>query len=511
MSANRRQFLASAAAAAALTAVRTGRASDLKSRRPNILVFLTDDQAQWAQQSYGNPDVVSPNMAAIADRGVKMTQAFTTCPVCSPARASFFTGRMPSQHGIQDWLMETWYEKRNMLAGQTIISEPLKAAGYHTGLVGKWHCGACRIPKRAFDYWFSFWVAQYPHFGMQNFSNQGRHIQEYGNQSALLTVRALEFLKGTHSARRKNREPFFLFVGYTDTHIPHIQAPQQYVDYFNKQPLDWFKVPPFASCHGQIAGPQDGVPPLESEQHARLAQYYAAVRNIDHQVGEVVGAVKNMGVLDDTLVIYTGDHGLNGGHHGFWEKGNATTPQNFVDESIRIAAFLSWKNGGFARGATCDDLVSHPDLFMTILDAAQAIPSEAELRNINSPGRSYLRQLRGEKVTGWRDAMICEYGNARMIRNDHYKLILRYPYKHVKAPNELYDLKSDPQETQNIYHKPEHQDTIKALGARIDAFFKVYTVPGHSGLELEKQPIPDPNAPWIAMAQRDYQWVQRDY
>jgi len=506
---SRRNFLGAVAAAAGSSALRRGRASDIKPRRPNILIFLTDDHSQIAQQAYGNPDVVAPHMTAIAENGVKMTQAFTTCPVCSPARASFFTGRMPSQHGIQDWLSGK-FRRTDMLAGQTLISQPLKAAGYHTGLVGKWHCGYAQAPKAGFDYWFSL-IKQFPHFGTQNFSNQGKHIREYGNQSQLLTPWALKFLKDSRSFRRKNREPFFLFVGYTDTHIPHIQAPQEYVNYFNKQRLNWFQPPPFAPCHGQLAEPWDGAPHLATEQHARLAQYYAAVRNVDDQVGKIVSAVRDLGVLDDTMVIYTNDHGLNCGRHGVWEKGPATVPQNFLDESIRVANFISWKNGGIVRGTACNSMVSHPDLFMTILDAAGAVPTAAELAQINSPGKSYLRQLRGEKDSGWRDAMICEYGNARMILNDRYKLILRYPYRHVQPPNELYDRKLDPQETRNVYQKAEYQATITQLAGRIDAFFKAYTVPGHSGLELESQPVFNKVAPWILTYKRDYQWVQRTY
>lgn len=501
-----------AAMATSLPTLRTAKASQIKTQRPpNILVFLTDDHGRWAQQPYGNPDLKTPNLNWLNDRGTRMTQAYTTCPVCSPARASFFTGRMPSQHGIQDWLYEPGHIYDNCLKGQTLISEPLKGAGYHTGLVGKWHCGATRFPKTAFDYWYSFWVWQYPHFGKQNFSNQGNYQEEYGNQSQLLTNRALEFLKNSRSGRRKNREPFFLFVGYTDTHAPHIQAPKKYVDYYNKQPLNWFGVPPFAACHGQIASKGDGVPHLASEQHARLAQYYGAVANIDAQVGRMIAALKQMGELDDTMIVYTGDHGLNGGHNGFWEKGNATIPQNFVDDSILISSIISWRNGGIKAGATSDAIVSHPDLFMTILDVAQAHPSQAVMKNVNSPGLSYLRQLRGENVSGWRDHIICEYGNARMIRTDRYKLILRYPFHWVQAPNELYDLHADPHERVNVYDKAEHKELIKDLGRKINAFFAVYTVPGNSGLELESQPTPNPDAPWIVMARRDTQWTVRDY
>ena len=113
-----------------------GKTRDGKTRRPNILVFLADDHAQWLQQAYGNSEVQTPNMSRIARDGVVMRNAFTTCPVCSPARASFFTGRMPSQHGIHDWIEESKQAyAAPWLEGQTLLPELLRGVGYHTGLV----------------------------------------------------------------------------------------------------------------------------------------------------------------------------------------------------------------------------------------------------------------------------------------------------------------------------------------------------------------------------------------
>ena len=195
-------------------------------KRPNILVFLTDDHGEWAQRAYGNSELLTPNMDRLAARGTRMTQAFTPCPVCSPARASFMTGRMPSQHGIHDWLQEDSYELTHPgLSGQTLISELMKSAGYNTGLVGKWHCGRTREPKPGFDRWFSYWVAQYPHEGIQKFSDQGKLVTEEGQQSPLLTRRAVDFLQDHQRNEGADGNPFFLFVSYVDTHGPHDAAP----------------------------------------------------------------------------------------------------------------------------------------------------------------------------------------------------------------------------------------------------------------------------------------------
>lgn len=498
----RREFLKlSGAVGAGLAAWPLGsRAAETeaKSARPNILVFLTDDHGQWAQHCYGNSELKTPNLDRLAARGVRMREAFTTCPVCSPARASFFTGRMPSQHGIHDFLGE----KRNAfthpgLTGQTLISELLKNAGYHTGLVGKWHCGREREPKPGFDRWFSYWVDQYPHVGEQHFSDQGNLVVEEGQQSALLTRRAIEFLQQHKQKEAADGKPFFLFISYVDTHSPHNGAPKDLVAQYAEATFRDIPNEKFPACHGKAENPVD---PNDEAEHRKRMEYYGAVANVDHKVGRVLDTLEATGQMDNTLIVYTGDHGLNAGQHGMWEKGNATLPQNFLEESTRIACTVSWPAGGIQRHATCDDFVSHPDLWATLLDIAGATPDAATAAQINSPGVSYLRQLRGQNVPDWRQTIISEYGNARMARNDRYKLIKRYPFAGVTFPDELYDLQEDPRETTNRHSDPALKPVVEKLSAEIHQFFAKYTVPGHSGLDLANQPECTPASPWLLAA-----------
>jgi len=209
------------------------------------------------------------------------------------------------------------------------------------------------------------------------------------------------------------------------------------------------------------------------------------------------------GQLENTLIVYTGDHGLNCGHHGVWEKGNATTPQNFLEESVRVACTVSWPAGGIAQNVNCNDLVSHPDLWATLLDIAGATPDAQTAAKINSPGVSYLRQLRGQQVSGWRQTIFSEYGNARMARTERYKLIKRYPYEGFGFPDELYDLQTDPRETNNCHGDPALQPVVKDLSAQLDQYFARFTIPGHSGLDLEHQPICRPDSPWVK-AKKDH-------
>lgn len=499
----RRDFIKlTGAAGASLAASPLTRAASVhgsaRSSRPNIVVFLTDDHGQWAQHAYGNSELKTPNMDRLARQGTRMTQAFTTCPVCSPARASFFTGRMPSQHGIHDWLEETTDALSHPgLEGQTLISELLKDAGYHTALIGKWHCGKTSVPKPGFDRWFSFYVSQYPHDGVQHFSDQGKELVEDGQQSPLLTSQAVDFLNRHQHKPGSQGEPFFLFISYVDTHSPHNAAPEDLVEKYDTATFSDIPKEEFAACHGRTLDPVNADP--EKERRNRM-EYYGAVSSIDREVGKVLHALEATGQMENTLVIYTGDHGLNAGQHGMWEKGNATIPQNFLEESVRISCTVSWPAGGIKQNATCADFVSHPDLWATLLDIADAKPNEATSAKINSPGKSYLEQLRGKEITGWRQTIISEYGNARMARNGRYKLIKRYPYAGVTFPDELYDLKEDPRETVNRHNDSSLNPVLEQLSREIDEFFAKYTVPGHSGLDLEHQPECTPASPWLVAA-----------
>ena len=505
---DRRRFLkAGAAAALAAGCAAQPKQANLatnsrpsKSGGPNILVFLTDDHGRWAQPAYGNSEIEAPNLDRLASRGVRMTRAYTPCPVCSPARASFFTGRMPSQHGIHDWIEEIHHDAVHPgLKGQTLISDLLKDAGYHTGLVGKWHCGLSREPHPGFDRWFCYWTNQYPHHGTQNFSDQGRHIVEEGYQSHLLTNRAIEFLKNHQRNRAHDGQPFFLFVGYVDTHSPHNEAPPELVARYQNATFRDIPEEELPSCHGRAIS-RAGPPGPERQ---RRTDYYAAVTNIDREVGRVLAELESSGELDNTLIVYTADHGYNAGHHGIWEKGNGTNPQNFFDESIRVPCTISWPVGGVGQNVVCNDAVNHCDLWATLLDVAHAQPSADHAVRINSPGKSYLPQLLGKPAEAKRNVEICEYGNARMIRDDRFKLIRRYPFEGLRFPDELYDLKEDPRETVNRISDAGLGQATSELDRQMNDFFAKYTVPGHSGLDLEHQPECTPGSPWIVAV--DYQ------
>jgi arylsulfatase A-like enzyme len=196
--------------------------------------------------------------------------------------------------------------------------------------------------------------------------------------------------------------------------------------------------------------------------------------------------------LEDTLVIYTSDHGLNCSQHGIWGKGNGTLPLNMVEESVRIPMILNHPSH-FITEQRRPEFVDHTDLFQTILDYAE-LTLDADFRTErNYPGRSFAPILT-ERVplNDWKQFQIGEYGDVRMIRDAQYKLVRRYP----DGPNELFDLNADPREMVNCFDKPEYQAISDRLTAELDAFFARYADPVKSGLNVKNLPIHNSGESW---------------
>lgn len=133
---------------------------EMNDQPPNILFILSDDQGVWANGAYGNHEIITPNIDALAEEGLRFDNFFCATPVCSPSRATFLTGRVPSQHGVHDWLKDPSRKKGDMpdptqyLEGEIAYTDLLKEAGYQCGISGKWHLGASTIPQHGFDDWF---------------------------------------------------------------------------------------------------------------------------------------------------------------------------------------------------------------------------------------------------------------------------------------------------------------------------------------------------------------------
>ncbi|GAC1392888.1 MAG: sulfatase-like hydrolase/transferase [Ktedonobacteraceae bacterium] len=457
----------------------------MPTEQPNILVIMTDDHAQWAAGCYGNRELRTPTLDYLASTGVRMENAFTPIPVCSPARASFFTGRLPSQHGLHDYLLETEADvaAHDWLADEMTIAQILSEAGYHTALIGKWHCGNGEQRQAGFDHWFSLGPKQGEHRGQHTYWENAQPVQLSAYKTSVITDHALGFL-----AAHQPEQPFFLFVGYTATHSPWSDHPERIVSPYRTCTFE--DIPsdityPF----GRLAG--ESLHKSRRDRREALAQYYAAVTEVDEQVGRIVDHLDAHGLREHTLIVYVADHGLNCSHHSIWGKGNGTRPLNMVEESIRIPLIFNNPKTLFA-GLVRTEFVDHCDLFQTLLDYAHISFPQEIVEKKRYPGRSFKPLLQGSAILDWKTEVFGEYGNLRMLRTRTHKLVLRYP----EGPCELFDLTADPRETSNLFHSAENQPLVQALTVSIETFFARHEDPQKSGLRICELPRHNPFEAW---------------
>ncbi len=424
--------------------------------RTNLVFILTDDQGAWSTGCYGNPEAKTPTIDRLASEGIRFRRAFATIPVCSPSRATFLTGRIASQHGIHDWiaLENTGPRARYILDREVLLSDALAGHGYTCGLVGKWHLGDSLRPHASFSYWFAM-----PK-GSDVYNNtpmcwNGRIEEVPGYITDRITDHALKFMEANQ------HKPFFLFVAYGAPHSPWKGHPQDLVDEYMKIPFDSIPKDPVHPW---------SVTPRNAHGHkGTLAQYFAAVGGVDRNVERILKQIDDLKLANNTLVVYSSDQGFNIGHHGLWGKGNASNPRNMYDTSMQIPLIFR-QPGRVPKGAETDALFSSYDFVPTVLDYMGLPPSPGR----NLPGHSFAKVLRGEDQQGPADAVFGEYGRARMIRTDRWKLVHRCD----GGPDELYDLHADPDEKTNLIDKPEHRKTMIGLRDRIFRWFKTYAESG---------------------------------
>lgn len=454
------------------------------NQRPNIVLFLTDDHGAWALRCYGNREVRTPVLDGMAAGGVRFGNAFTPCPVCSPARACLLTGRTPSQVGIHDWIQEKIEEvgDRDWLADEITLPQLLHEAGYHCGLSGKWHLGQSHLTPRGFDWYFGLPRWQGAHTGAYTYLDNGQTVEIDGNKTQIITDRAMQFVDQAPKDR-----PFFLNVGYIATHSPWAnQEPELVESYASATLNDIPNDPPHPWRRNESMSNDEA----EIKQRAPLAQrnYYAAVTDMDRNVGRLIDHLRKTGRLENTIIIYTSDHGCTLGHHGFWGKGNSTRPLNMHETSIRIPLIMRQYNtathdGGLvAAGHVVDHCVDHYDTFQVLCHwAGVDLAPYAERRY---SGRNYAPLARGQDMPEWDETRFGEYGDLRMIRTPEYKLVRRHPL----GPDDLFALIHDPREKQNRIDDPSLSMVKQMLLRRLEAFYVLHEDPAKSGLKVKQLP-----------------------
>jgi choline-sulfatase len=419
-------------------------------KRPNIIVFMTDDHGAWANGAYGCAEMYTPNIDRLAKGGAQFTRAYAATPVCSPSRMTYLTGKMPSTHGVQDWIRpaESFGERTKFwLKGHTTFAKLLAEAGYRTGMTGKWHMGEDAKAQEGFSYWATVPGGGGPYKDV-TFVKNGREVKAPGFKEDFIGDCALEFLG------QKSAQPFFLYVPFYAPHTPFSYQPDEDRAHYAKSAFACFPREPRHPWQNR------GLRAHHLEEES-MRSYSALISGADRNVGRVLQYLREHGLENDTTVVFTADQGWNAGHHGVWGKGNGTWPFNMYEESIRVP--MLWRHPGrIPAGQKRAEMISSYDLFPTILEWAgiSAPPDRAR------PGRSYAPLLRGEKPR-WDNRLFFEYSMVRAIRTGGAKLVVRTP----GWPSEFYDLEADPGERRNLIDEPSRARQIAGLRAEMEQWF----------------------------------------
>jgi uncharacterized sulfatase len=414
---------------------------------PNIVFILTDDQAPTAVGILGNEQLKTPNIDRIFREGMTLANSFVVTPVCSPSRASLMTSRYGTELGITDWINPRAEKELGLDPATVTWPELLASGGYETGLVGKWHLGTAdkfHPTKTGFKYFMGIRSGGTKPMDA-TMEVDGKDKKFTGYTYDILTDHALQFVD------KNKAKPFLLCLHYRAPHAPWLPAPES----------DWG---PYRDLDPKIPNP--AFPKLNTPKIKRMTrEYYASMAGVDRNVGRVLKQLDDLKLAENTVVIFTSDHGYNLGHHGVWYKGNSQwmltelPPQkwphigrlqrpNLWDQSLRVPTAVRWPNV-IRPGSRLGNSVTNLDWYPTLLAMAGVKKPE----NVLTRGHDFLPLLRGEKAE-WNDAFYSEYSmkhgaktHMRAWRTPQWKLM-----RDFKNPGraELYDLVNDPGETKNL-------------------------------------------------------------
>jgi len=466
--------------------------------RKNVIMIMSDDQGAWTLGCSGCPEAHTPNIDRLAETGVRFDNYFCVSPVCSPARASIFTGNIPSAHGIADWLdngdidaskyevtrtpaYASEKEAINYLDGQLTYTDVLAENGYTCALAGKWHLGNSVQAQHGFSEWYTVPLGHSAYIDPPVIED-GEVIQGKGFITDLITDKTISYLKELGPKSQREDAPFYISVHYTAPHSPwgKLTQPAEWYDYykdckFDSVPVCEIHKNAVFSCESPYFA--FGAEATEQDDLRRelLSGYFGAIAAMDRGIGDIYRELERQQLLKDIIIIFTSDNGMNTGHHGIWGKGNGTYPQNMYDTSVKIPFIMSCP-GILGQNEVRKNLYSHYDLFPTLVDMLDLKLTKEEIMTIeNLPGQSYYSQLKKEERDDEEKFVVVysEYGPVRMLRNKDWKYIHCYP----DGPDELYDLSHDPDEENNLINDPAQKMRINRMKFELERWFFNYVDP----------------------------------
>ena len=435
------------------------------TQRPNLLYIHSDQHNPAVTGCYGDPLVQTPHLDGLAARGVVFDSVYCPSPICVPSRMSMLNGRYPYEN-------EVWTNSHILDSGSPTFAHAMGAAGYRPVLIGRMHSlgpdqlhgyaerlvgdhGSNYLGGKGVDHGALTGTAGPARVSLEK-SGPGQSAYQVHDED--VTVATVDYLNRLGVRKRAGvlDEPFSISVGFMLPHQPFVARWEDYNLYEGGMTMPRHPEPFSDELHPYFRWWRErcGIVAVSDAEilRARTA-YWALVTRMDRMIGEILNALQENGLAENTVILYMSDHGEQVGEHGLWWK------QTFYEDSVRVPTILSWP-GVLPEGERCDRVVSSLDLNATMIDAldAPALP--------NSRGRSVLPLLR-EEGTEWEDIAFSEYCTDegcyhRMIRSGAWKL----NYYHGQPP-QLFNLKEDPAELHDRAGDVTCRETLETLTQRV--------------------------------------------
>ncbi|NHW33039.1 sulfatase-like hydrolase/transferase [Paenibacillus aceris] len=394
-------------------------------RKPNVIVFFTDQQRWDAAGVHGNPLDLMPNFDRMAMEGTHVYNSFTCQPVCGPARSCLQTGKYATETGC-------FVNGIPLPQESATLAHYFREHGYQTGYIGKWHLADQEpVPEEqrgGYEYWLASNILEFSSdaYDTVMYDNNNQPVKLPGYRVDAQTDAAIRYIN------ERQKDPFFLFLSYIEPH--------------HQNHSDNYPAP--IGYEGRYTGkyvPAD-LATLGGTAHAHLGGYYGMIKRLDEALGRLFDALRSLRLEEDTIVLVTSDHGCH------FKTRNSEYKRSCHDSSIRVPT--AFHGGCFKSGGRLQELVSLVDLPPTLLDAA-GIPVPSHMQ-----GRSILPLLRGERA-GWPEEVLVQISESqvgRAIRTQRWKYSVSAPdhdgYREAGSDTYveeyLYDLQADPHELCNL-------------------------------------------------------------
>ena len=453
--------------------------------KPNLIYIQSDQHNPAVSGCYGDPLVETPNLDKLAQKGAIFTGAYCASPICVPSRMSAITGRYPHENKV-------WTNDQILDSAIPTYAHSLGSNGYNPVQIGRMHFNGIDqyhgfSERLVGDHSRNFSSPRPPGThgelsgtaGPTRFSleNSGTGQTAYEIHDEVVAESAVEYINNLGKTPVLERKPISLSIGLMLPHQPFIARKKDYEKYEGRVGLPNIPADPLETCHPYIRWWRErtGIKEVTEAEIIRCrTAYWALVDRMDNLIGKILNALEINGFMENTMIVYTSDHGEQIGEHGLWWK------QTFYENSSRVPAIISWP-GHFPEGQVLDNAINQFDLITTMLDASNSplLP--------RSNGRSLLKLLKDSEKTDWEDLAFSEYcmddsdyfshsGNLggldvhamsggvqnRMIRYNEFKL----NYYHGFEP-QLFNLKEDPNELNDLSQNEAYKSVRKDLENKV--------------------------------------------